>query len=75
SEMVGHANLEEWQSPKDTGDMISSLIADHETCATKMRDLIEMAEAENDHVTADLLTERIAFHEKAVWMLKALNAK
>lgn len=75
SEIIGHANLDEWQSAKDTGEMISSLIADHEICAMKMRDLIEKAETGKDHVTADMLTERIAFHEKAIWMLKALSAK
>lgn len=39
-----------------------------------MRALVETAEAAKDPVTADLATERAAFHEKAAWMLRATAA-
>jgi len=32
------------------------------------------AEELKDFVTHDLLTERLAFHEKAIWMLRAIVA-
>jgi len=32
------------------------------------------AEAGNDEATADLLTQRIALHEKTAWMLRSLIA-
>ncbi len=52
-------------------DMVRDLLADHEALAQKMRALVLSAEAAGDPVTADLATERAAFHEKAAWMLRA----
>lgn len=52
-------------------DMVRELLADHEALAQRMRTLVLAAEASGDPVTADLATERAAFHEKAAWMLRA----
>lgn len=52
-------------------DMVADLAADHEAIAKRLRGAIEVAEQGNDPVTADLLTARCAFHEKAAWMLRA----
>ncbi len=62
---------------EDTGnptaeDMISNLARDHETIVQRLRSVTEMAEELHDHVTADMLTERMAFHEQAIWMLRAI---
>ena len=62
---------------EDTGstsaeEMVRTLIKDHEAVASRFRDAAKLADHTGDLVTADLLTERIAFHEKAVWMLKAI---
>ncbi|MCK0137868.1 DNA starvation/stationary phase protection protein [Aliiroseovarius sp. F47248L] len=54
--------------------MINDLLADHETLTERARALVEIAEAENDPATADLATERAAFHEKTAWMLRSLAA-
>ncbi len=51
--------------------MIDDLSADHEKIAKRMHGLIEVAEKAKDPVTADLITARSAFHEKAAWMLRA----
>jgi starvation-inducible DNA-binding protein len=51
--------------------MVEDLAADHEAIAKRMREVISMADEDNDPVTADLLTGRCAFHEKAAWMLRA----
>lgn len=55
-------------------EMVKDLMSDHEDLARRMRALVETAEAADDPVTADLATERTAFHEKAAWMLRATAA-
>lgn len=54
--------------------MVKDLLSDHEHLAARMRALVEMAEAADDPVTADLATARADFHEKAAWMLRAIAA-
>jgi len=53
-------------------DMIRDLVKSHETIAAEMRDMANYAHDNNDPVTEDLLTQRITFHDKAAWMLRAL---
>ncbi|KGB80740.1 MAG: DNA starvation/stationary phase protection protein [Pseudomonadota bacterium] len=53
-------------------DMVEDLAGDHEQVATRLHELIEVAEKHSDDVTADLATARSAFHEKAAWMLRAI---
>ncbi len=55
-------------------EMAEDLVDDHEHLARRMRTLVETAEAADDPATADLATERAAFHEKAAWMLRATAA-
>ena len=57
---------------RTTHDMIADLIDDHEAAIRKMRDAAETAEGHDDFVSHDMLVARLAFHEKAVWMLRAL---
>jgi starvation-inducible DNA-binding protein len=52
-------------------DMVEALAADHEAIARRMRDAVGRAENGEDVATADLLTARVAFHEKSAWMLRA----
>ena len=51
--------------------MVEDLAKDHERIANRMHKLIELAEAQKDPVTVDMVTTRSAFHEKAAWMLRA----
>lgn len=51
--------------------MVEDLATDHERIANRMHKLIELADAQKDPVTVDLITSRSAFHEKAAWMLRA----
>lgn len=55
--------------------MVANLVADHETVARRLREVATMADEHEDHVTHDMLTERLEFHEKAIWMLGAIIAK
>ncbi|MHA7776891.1 Dps family protein [Roseibium sp. M-1] len=54
-------------------DMIEDLVQSHEILAAEMRDMAAYAGDNNDPVTEDLLTQRITFHDKAAWMLRALK--
>ncbi|WP_265515725.1 Dps family protein [Nitratireductor luteus] len=56
-------------------EMVEDLIVDHEAAVRKMRDVATSAEEKGDLVTNDMLTERLTFHEKALWMLRATVAE
>lgn len=49
-----------------------SRIADHERTTKRLSDVAIDADEVDDLVTADMFTDRPAFHEKAVWMLRAI---
>lgn len=55
-------------------EMVADLIADHEAAARRMRDAGTKADDNGDLVTTDMLTDRLNFHEKALWMLRAIVA-
>ncbi len=55
-------------------DMIEDLIADHSDAVKTMRKAAKMAGDAGDAVTEDMLTARLDFHEKALWMLRAISA-
>lgn len=62
------------QDPAKLGSaqtMVEDLAADHEAVSRRLRQVIGQAEKGDDVATADLLTGRCAFHEKAAWMLRA----
>ncbi|MHA7883765.1 ferritin-like domain-containing protein [Nitratireductor rhodophyticola] len=54
--------------------MVQDLVEDHEEAVRKMREIGTKADEKGDLVTADMLTDRLTFHEKALWMLRALIA-
>ncbi|MBO6754809.1 MAG: DNA starvation/stationary phase protection protein [Roseibium sp.] len=53
-------------------EMIKDLVQSHEMISAELRDMATYAGDNDDVVTEDLLTERITFHEKAAWMLRAI---
>ncbi|WP_377290464.1 Dps family protein [Rhizobium sp. SG2393] len=55
--------------------MIADLIAEHEAAVQAMRKAATKADENEDVVTADMLTDRLTFHEKALWMLRAIVAE
>lgn len=55
-------------------DLINDLVADHEAICRQMRQAAGVADDVDDIVTNDLLVQRLTFHEKAIWMLKAIVA-
>ena len=65
------------ESPVATNavEMIAELLRDHETTARTARSALAVARAAVDAPTEDLLTQRLAAHEKAAWMLRSLLAE
>ncbi|KAA5607444.1 DNA starvation/stationary phase protection protein [Roseospira marina] len=57
--------------PPGADAMVAQLAADNDTLARTLRGLIGEAGDAGDEATADLLTGRLATHEKAAWMLRA----
>ena len=55
-------------------DMVLRLIAAHETVIRTARSVLRLAEEAADPTTVDLVTERLAVHEKTLWMLRATAA-
>lgn len=65
---------------KDTGNLTTvemrhNLVDDIETAIQRFRGSIELAEDANDCAMGDLLTERNEFHDKAIWMLRAIASR
>jgi starvation-inducible DNA-binding protein len=51
--------------------MVEELMRDHETVIATGRSVLKTADEDGDDVTVDLITQRLAFHEKTAWMLRA----
>ena len=62
---------EETEVP-DANEMINNLLDSHETIIRHARKVITSDAIEGDEVSADLLTQRMEFHEKTAWMLRSL---
>lgn len=64
-------SIEEAEDVPDSKTMLKQLAEDNETAARTARSVFPATESGNDEATADLLTQRLAAHEKAAWMLRA----
>ena len=53
-------------------DMVRILVEGHEAVARTARSVFPLADGASDEPTADLLTQRLAVHEQAAWMLRSL---
>jgi starvation-inducible DNA-binding protein len=71
-DMADSAKLNEETSSLSAEDMVGQLASDHEAIVRRIRPIAEKAEECGDFVTHDMLTARMTFHEKAVWMLRAM---
>lgn len=72
SEFTKLASLKETSSVPGAKEMIALLLEGHEAVARTARSVFPTAEKGNDEATADLLTQRIQYHEKTAWMLRSL---
>ncbi|MGM0561847.1 MAG: Dps family protein [Pseudomonadota bacterium] len=64
-------SIEEADDVPDSKTMLKQLAEDNESVARTARSVFPATESGNDEATADLLTQRLAAHEKAAWMLRA----
>ncbi len=67
------SSLAEVGGPRPAETMIGELVAGHEAVARTARSIYPAAEAAQDEVTCDLLTQRLTVHEKTAWMLRSLQ--
>jgi starvation-inducible DNA-binding protein len=72
ADMITHTALSEESGNPTAEQKVRTLIRDHETVVRRLRDAVEAADELRDAATADLLTTRLQFHEKAIWMLRAI---
>ena len=52
-------------------EMIHGLAHDHERVAQALHAILPKAEQAHDQATVELLTRRVATHEKFAWMLRS----
>lgn len=64
-------SIKDGDPEQDAQSMLKELVKDNETLIATARAALEAAEKEGDDPTVDLLTQRLAAHEKAVWMLRS----
>lgn len=71
SEIIEASVVKDFAKAPSAQAMVEGLAKDHGAIARRLHALIDVAEKQSDPVTADLATGRLAFHEKAAWMLHA----
>jgi starvation-inducible DNA-binding protein len=64
--------IEEVKGATASSEMVRRLLDGHAITAKGAREVIELADAAGDVVTADLLTVRLAAHDKSAWMLRSI---
>lgn len=75
TDLMPHSAIAETHGSNFSAEqMVKTLISDHETVSRRLREAVEVAEDLRDAATADMLTERLQVHEKAIWMLRAIVA-
>jgi starvation-inducible DNA-binding protein len=57
------------------GDKPADLLKAQEVVANSLKKLIDIADDEDDDVTEDMAIQRLAVHEKNIWMIKAQMKK
>jgi len=75
SEFTKLTYLRESPVATSAAEMIAELLRDQQTTARTARSALAVARTAVDAPTEDLLTQRLAAHEKAAWMLRSLLAE
>lgn len=70
--LKGMTDIDEETAARSAGEMVEQLIEDHEQLIRDARMAAKEAGEAGDMVTEDMLIARLAFHEQAVWMLRAI---
>lgn len=64
-------SIKEGDPEQDAMAMLKELMKDHETLIATTRAALKAADEDGDDVSVDLLTQRLAAHEKFAWMLRS----
>lgn len=64
-------SMKEPEGVPSAKDMVRELVESHEIVIRTARETFSIAEKANDQATLELLTERMAIHEKTAWMLRS----
>ncbi|MBV9389603.1 MAG: DNA starvation/stationary phase protection protein [Chroococcidiopsidaceae cyanobacterium CP_BM_ER_R8_30] len=75
SEFARLSSIEETPGVPAAEDMIRLLVEGQEAVVRVARSLFPTVDEAHDEPTADLLTQRMQFHEKTAWMLRSLLEK
>lgn len=75
AEFLERTNISEETRNRSELEMVENLIDEHEKISRHFREAAKPADEAGDLVTVDLITRRLAFHEKAIWMLRATVGK
>ena len=67
-----YATVKETEEIPTEDDMLRVLIADNEAVASTIRSALSTAQRIGDEGTAGLLTGRLTYHEKQLWMMKSM---
>lgn len=71
AEMMASATIKPDNGVPDAEAMLENLVKGNEAVARVAKDGIKIAEAHDDAVTVDLMTQRADIAEKTAWMLRA----
>lgn len=63
--------IKDGHSGISANQMVIELAKDHETLVSDLKQSLQLAQESHDEGTINLLSERIAAHEKSRWMLNA----
>lgn len=66
------SSISETSRPLDAHDMIKQLVEGQEAVIRTAREIFNILDRVHDEPTADLITQRVAQHEKNAWMLRSL---
>lgn len=67
------SSIEEVEGVPEGKKMVDILTRGHEQVVKTCRDVLKKAQDGNDESTISLVSDRMRVHEKAAWMLRALN--
>ena len=71
-EFLELSDITESRDKQTAEQAVKMLCGDHEIAARTFREATKLADELDDVVTADMLTQRMAQHEKAAWMLRSI---
>jgi len=64
-------SIKDGDPEKDSSEMLKELIKDHGVVIATARAALDAADEVGDEASVDLMTVRLAAHEKAAWMLRS----